>query len=112
MGFAGGAFGAEAADDELDLVDDAFAERASGGFGNAVEVEVFDDATGVADEVMVLDALGVKAGGTAFDGDLADEAGLNEVAEIVVGGGAGGSGIETVDAFEDFGGGGVAVVLQ
>jgi hypothetical protein len=78
--------------------------------GDGVEVEVFDDAAGVADEVVVLDALGVEAGGAAFDGDLANEARLNEVAEIVVGSGAGGAGVKAVDAFEDLSRGGVLVV--
>ena len=36
-------------------------------------------------------ALGVVAGGAAFDGDLANETGFDEVAEIVVGGGARGA---------------------
>ena len=60
----------------------------------------------------MLFVLGVEAGGAAFGGDLADEAGLYEVAEIVVGGGAGGARVDAVDGFKDFGGGGVLVVLH
>jgi hypothetical protein len=84
-----GAGCAEAADDEFALADDALAERAGGRAWDGVEVDVFDGAAAVADEVVMLLVLGVVAGGAAFGGDLADEAGFYEVAEIVVGGGAG-----------------------
>ncbi len=80
--------GAEAADDQFAFADDALAEGFGGRTGDGVPVDVFDVAAAVADEVVVLFVLGVVAGGAAFGGDLADEAGFYEVAEVVVGGGA------------------------
>ncbi len=104
--------GAEAADDELALADDALAEGFWCGRFDGVPLEVFDVAAAVADEVVVLLVLGVVAGGAAFGGDLADEAGVDEVAEVVVGGGAGRAGVDAVDGFKDLGGGGVLVVRE
>ena len=110
--FSWGAGGAEAADDEFALAHDAFAERACGGGGDGVPVDVFDAAATVADEVIVLLVFGVVAGGAAFGGDFADEAGFYKVAEVVVGGGAGGARVEAVDSFEDLRSGGVLVVAH
>ena len=99
--------GAEAADDEFAVADNALAEGAGSGCGDGVEVDVFDDAAAVADEVMMLLVFGVVASGAAFCGDLADEAGFYEVAKIVVGGGAREAWVNAVDGFVDFGCGGV-----
>ncbi len=106
------ALGAEAADNELAFAHDAFAEGGCGRGGDGVPLDVFDLAAAVADEVVVLVVPGVVAGGAAFSGDLAHETGLDEVAEVVVGGGAGGAWVDAVDGLEDFGRGGVIVVRQ
>jgi hypothetical protein len=80
--------------------------------GDGEVVEVLDGAALVADEVVVARTFDVKARGAAFDGDLADEAGFDEIAKIVIGGGAGRAGIETIDAFEDLSGSGMAGVVN
>jgi hypothetical protein len=79
---------------------------------DGVPLDVFDVAAAVADEVVMLQVFGIVASGAAFDGDLPDEARFYEVAEVVVGGGAGGARVDAVDGFEDFGGGGVLVVIE
>ena len=107
-----GAGGAEAADDEFAFAHDSLAERACGGGGDGVPVNVFDAAAAIADEVIVLFVFGVVTGRAAFGGDFADEAGFYKVAEVVVGGGAGGARVEAVNGFEDFGGGGVFVMAH
>jgi len=107
-----GAGGAEAADDEFAFAHDSLAERACGGGGDGVPVDVFDAAAAIADEVIVLFVFGVVTGRAAFGGDFADEAGFYKVAEVVVGGGAGGARVEAVDGFEDFGGGGVFMMAH
>ena len=75
-------------------------------------VDVFDVAAAVADEVVVLLVFRVVAGGAAFGGDLTHEARFDEVAEVVVRGGAGGAGVNAVDGFKDLGCGGVVVVFE
>ena len=75
-------------------------------------VDVFDVAAAIAEEVVMLFVLRVIAGGTAFGGDLAHEARFDEVAEVVVGGCAGGARVNAVDGFEDFGSGGMLVMLE
>jgi hypothetical protein len=106
------ALGAEATDDEFYLMYDALTKRASGGLGDAVPVHVLDCAAGVADEVVMALAGDVEASGAAFDGNLADEAGLYEVTEIVVSGGAGRARVEAVDALKDFRSGGMSMMLK
>jgi len=110
--FSWGAFCAEAADDQLAFADDALAEGFWCGRFDGVPPEVFYAAAAVADEVVVLLVFGVVTGGAAFGGDLADEAGFYQIAEVVVGGGAGGAWVDAVDGFEDFSGGGMLVVLH
>ena len=110
--FSRGACGAEATDDEFAFAHNALAERACSGAGNRVVFDVFDFTAAVADEVMVLDIPGVEARGAAFDGDFTDETSLNEVAEVVVGGGARRSRIDAVDGFGDFGGGRMTGVFK
>ena len=104
--------GAEAADNELALTDDTLAECACGRAGNGVPLDVFDAAAAVADEVMMQLVLGVVTRGAAFGGNLADEAGVNEVAEIVIDGGARRARVEAIYGLEDFRGGGVLMVVH
>ena len=105
-----GTFCAEAAEDELAFAKHTFAEQSRDRAGDVVPFDVFDVAAAVADEMVVLNAFGVKAGGAAFDGHFTHEAGLDEIAQIVISRGAGGAGVQTVDGFENFRGGRMTVL--
>jgi len=103
---------AKAADDQFAFAKEAFAEGVGSRFWHVVPIHIFDVAAAVADEMVMAHAFGIEAGGAAFDGDFADQAGFDEVAQIVINGGPGRARVEAIDGFEDFGSGGMAGMLD
>jgi hypothetical protein len=82
------ALGAEAAENEFAFAQDPLAEELRFWIRHVVPLHVLDFATPIADEMMMAHAFCIVTRGTAFDGDFTDQAGLHQVAKIVVGGGA------------------------
>jgi hypothetical protein len=62
--------------------------------------------------MVMTNVFGVKARRATLDGNFAHKPGLNEIAQIVVSGGPRAAWIESVNGFEDFGRGGMAVMRQ
>ena len=74
------ALGAQSAENQLAFTQNSLAERACGRLAHVIPLDVFHIAAAVANEVMVLHALGVKARGAAFDRYFPHQSSLNQVA--------------------------------
>ena len=61
---------AETSENKLAFTNDSLTERARGGPGHVVPVDVFHSAATVADEVVMPHAFQIKSSGAALDGDF------------------------------------------
>jgi len=106
------AFGAPAAKNQFTVTKNALAEGARSWFGDGEPSQVLYIATTVTNEMVMADTFCIELSGAALDGHLTDQTRLNEVAQIIVNGGARGAGIDAIDGGKDFGSSGMAVALQ
>src|ERR1700742_4033567 len=73
------ALGAKPPENELAFANDPLAQGAGGRRGHVVPLNVFHVAAAVANEVMMQQAFGIEARGSAFDRYLAHQACLHQV---------------------------------
>jgi len=85
---AGGTLLAEAPENEFAFAKNPLVERTGGGLGQLIPIDVLNDAAAVADEVVMPRAFRIEPSGAALDGNFTNQAGLHQVPEIVVSGGA------------------------
>jgi hypothetical protein len=92
----------EAAENQFAFPKNAFAESIGGWPGEIEPLHVFHFAAAIADKMVMARAFRVITCGTSFGGHFAHQTGLDQVSEIVVGGGSRGARIDAIHGVKDF----------
>jgi hypothetical protein len=97
---------------ELAFANHPLAQRARGRLGHVVPLNVFNIPAAVANEVMMQQTFGIEARSAPLNRHFPHQAGLHQVAQIVIGCGPGRARIHAIDGFEDFDSGGMPVLFR
>jgi len=103
---------AEPPEDEFAFAKNPLTEGARARLGHVIPFNILDVAAAVADEVVMLHALGIEARGPTLDGHFTHQARLHQVPQIVISSGPGRARVHAIYGFGDFRSRGMPVVLQ
>ena len=106
------ALGAKPPENKFAFANNALTEGARGSLGHIVPLNILNVSAAVADEVMMQQAFGIESRGAALDRHFPHQAGLHQVAQIVIGRGPGGARIHPIHGFKDFDSRGMPVLFH